>query len=93
MDNLPPYNQHLTTDTGGLFLGFALLLGWAVRRPELIVPVCSAFALSQALHLAFHLRNLDTYSTVDAVTQTVGLTGLVIAPLIAIATRPTYTET
>ena len=53
---LPAYSEHLVTDVGAFYLGFALLLAWAAWRPsrELIVPVCSAFALFSAIHLAWH---------------------------------------
>ena len=55
---LPAYSEHLVTDVGAFYLGFALLLAWAAWRPsrELVVPVCSAFALFSALHLAWHAR-------------------------------------
>lgn len=85
VDNLPPYNAHLTTDTGGLYLGFALLLAWSLRRRELVVPVCTAFALSQVLHTVFHLTHLDGFTVEDAVTQMVALVGLAGAPLVAVA--------
>jgi hypothetical protein len=89
VDNLPPYNAHLVTDTGGLYLGFALLLGWSLRLPALIVPVCTAFALSQVVHTVFHFAHLDGFSTADALTQMATLVGLVAAPLVAIAaSRP-----
>ena len=29
VDRLPPYNEHLVTDVGALYLGFALVLAWA----------------------------------------------------------------
>ncbi len=87
VDNIPPYNSHLTTDTGGLYLGFALLLGWAMVRAALVVPVCVAFAATQALHLGYHLTHLDGYTTEDAVTQSVALAGFVVMPLVAIAAR------
>ena len=29
---LPPYNEHLVTDVGGLYLGFAVLFGWAAWK-------------------------------------------------------------
>ena len=32
VDGLPPYNQHLLTDVGGLYLGFAVLFVWLRRR-------------------------------------------------------------
>ena len=34
VDRLPPYNEHLVTDAGELYLGFAVLFGWAAWRPE-----------------------------------------------------------
>ena len=72
---LPPYNEHLVTDVGAFYLGFALLLGWAAWRParELVVPVCVAFALFSALHLAWHCAHLGGLATFDAVAQTVSL--------------------
>jgi hypothetical protein len=84
VDNLPPYNAHLVTDTGGLYLGFAVLLGWSLRTPALVVPVCAAFALTQVIHSGFHLAHLDGFSTGDAVTQMAALVGLVAAPVVAI---------
>lgn len=89
VDNLPPYNAHLTTDTGGLYLGFAVLLAWSLWRAALVVPVCAAFAVSQVFHTAFHFAHLDGFSTADAAGQMTTLLGLVAAPLAAIAlSRP-----
>ena len=31
---LPPYNEHLVTDVGGLYLGFAVLFAWAAWTLE-----------------------------------------------------------
>jgi len=84
VDNLPPYNAHLTTDTGGLYLGFAILLAWSLARPALVVPVCAAFAAAQVLHTIFHFAHLDGFSTGDAVAQMTTLVGLVAAPAAAI---------
>ena len=63
------------TDVGAFYLAFALLLAWAAWRPsrELIVPVCTAFALFSALHLAWHCVHLDGFATFDAVAQTASL--------------------
>jgi hypothetical protein len=40
---LPPYNEHLVTDVGGLYLAFALLFAWAARKPDraLVLPSAS----------------------------------------------------
>ena len=88
VDNLPPYNAHLVTDTGGLYLGFALLLAWSLRSPALVVPVCTAFVLTQVLHTAFHSAHLDGYSGADGVTQMAALLGLIAAPVVAIVSSP-----
>ena len=78
---LPAYSEHLVTDVGAFYLGFALLLAWAAMRPsrELVVPVCSAFALFSALHLAWHAAHLDGLATFDAVLQTASLAAVLIA--------------
>ena len=80
---LPAYSEHLVTDVGAFYLGFALLLAWAAWRParELVVPVCSAFALFSAIHLAWHSAHLDALGTVDAVLQTASLTAVFVASL------------
>lgn len=87
VDRLPPYNEHLVTDVGGLYLAFGLLLGWAARRPsrELVVPVSLAFAVSALAHLAYHLTALDGFSAADAAAQTASLLVLAVAPLVAAA--------
>ncbi len=84
---IPPYNDHLTTDVGGLQLAFGGLFAYAAWRPsrELVVPVCLAWAVSQALHLVFHLGHLDGFSTADAIGQTVALTSVTVLPLLPVA--------
>ena len=80
---LPAYSEHLVTDVGAFYLGFALLLGWAAWRPsrELVVPVCTAFALFSAIHLAWHSVHLDGFATFDAVAQTASLAAVLAASL------------
>jgi hypothetical protein len=80
---LPPYNEHLVTDVGGLYLAFALLFAWAAAKPsrELIVPAATAFALFSALHLAFHTTHLDHFGTTDAVAQTISLAAVLVASI------------
>jgi hypothetical protein len=72
---LPPYSEHLVTDAGAFYLAFALLLAWAAWRPakQLVVPVCSAFALFSGLHLWWHASHLGDLTSFDAVAQTVAL--------------------
>ena len=59
---------------------------WAAWRPsrELIVPVCTAFALFSALHLVWHCLHLDGFDTVDAVLQTASLAAVLAASVGAV---------
>lgn len=83
---LPPYNEHLVTDVGGLYLGFAVVLGWAAWRPErsLVLAAGSGFILAVALHLIFHATHLDGFDTADAAGELIGLTLLLVPPAVAI---------
>lgn len=83
---LPPYNDHLVSDVGGLYLGFAAIFAWAAWRPtpQLVLPLCWGFLLSQGLHFLFHIDHLEGFSTFDATAQTVALGLLVALPLVPI---------
>lgn len=83
---LPPYNEHLVTDVGGLYLGFAVLFAWAARTLEqtLIRAVCWAWLLTAGLHLVFHAGHLEGFSTADAVAELASLSLLVGAPAAAL---------
>ena len=86
VEMLPPYNRHLVTDVGGLYLGFALLFGWAALTLErtLVRAACSAFLLSAVIHLIFHAGHLEGFSTVDGIAEIAALAVLLVPPLIAI---------
>jgi hypothetical protein len=84
VDRLPPYNQHLLTDVGGFYLGFAVLFAWAAvdRGHALVLATCAAWIVVQVLHLAYHVTHLEHFSVATAVAQTVLLTA---APAVAVA--------
>jgi hypothetical protein len=86
VDLIPPYNEHLVTDVGGLYLGFTVLFAWAAwaLQPTLVRAVCSAWLLTAALHLGFHATHLDNFGTVDAVAELSSLAFLLVPPPIAI---------
>jgi hypothetical protein len=86
VDRIPPYNEHLVTDVGGLYLGFAVLFAWAAwtLQPTLVRAVCSAWLLAAALHLGFHATHLDNFDTADAVAELTSLAFLLIPPPLAI---------
>lgn len=86
VDLLPPYNHHLVTDVGGLYLGFAVVLAWAAwtLQRDLVNAVCAGWALMSLLHFAFHATHLDGFSTADAVAELVGLGAVLALPAFAL---------
>jgi len=86
VDLLPPYNEHLITDVGGLYLGFTVLFAWAARtlQPTLVRAVCSAWLLTAALHLLFHATHLEGFETGDAIAELASLALLLVPPPLAI---------
>lgn len=83
VDLLGPYNEHLVSDVGGLYLGFALVFAWAALRPgrELVRAACAALTLTQAIHFAYHLAHLQPFVFVQAAEQTAGLIPLLLLPI------------
>lgn len=83
---LPPYNEHLVTDVGGLYLGFAVLFAWAAWTLErtLVRAVCVAWLLTATIHLIFHIGHLAGFSTTDAIAEIVSLALLLIPPPVVI---------
>ena len=83
---LPPYNEHLVTDVGGLYLGFAVLFAWAARtlQPTLVRAACSAWLVTASIHLFFHATHLEGFSTGDAIAELASLAFLLAPPLAAI---------
>ncbi|HEY6145448.1 MAG TPA: hypothetical protein VIV13_04185 [Solirubrobacterales bacterium] len=83
---LPPYNEHLVTDVGGLYLGFAVLFAWAAVTLErtLSRAVCAAWLLVAGLHLIFHASHLDGFGTADAVGEIAALALLLIPPALVL---------
>ncbi len=86
VDLLPPYNEHLVTDVGGLYLGFAVLFAWAGWTLErtLVRAVCVAWLLTAGLHLFFHAGHLDGFDTADAVAEIASLALLLVPPPLAL---------
>ncbi|GGS67314.1 hypothetical protein GCM10010156_27820 [Planobispora rosea] len=84
---LPPYNEHMLLDFGGLNLGMGVMLAVAGRRPErLLVRTVLAGYLAYAVpHLAFHLGHLGHFPTVDVIGQVVTLSLVVVLPAVMLA--------
>ncbi|HET6999490.1 MAG TPA: hypothetical protein VFI03_13000 [Solirubrobacterales bacterium] len=83
---LPPYNEHLVTDVGGFYLGFAVLFAWAAWTLErtLVRAVCVAWLLTATIHLIFHAGHLEGFGTADAIAEIASLALLLAPPPVAI---------
>jgi hypothetical protein len=82
---LPPYNEHLTRDVGGLYLGFTVLFVWCAvtLHRALIVPVCVAWSVFATAHLIFHASHGE--GAPEFALQLVSLAGvLVLAAAVAV---------
>jgi len=83
---LPPYNEHLVTDVGGLYLGFAVLFAWAAWTLDrtLVRAVSVAWLLAAGIHLLFHAGHLAGFGAADAVAEIATLALLLVPPPLAI---------
>jgi hypothetical protein len=83
---LPPYNAHLVTDVGGLYLGFAVLFASAAwtLQPTLVRAASTVWLLTAAIHLGFHATHLGGFGTADAIAELSSLAFLLAPPLVAI---------
>jgi hypothetical protein len=86
VEMLPPYNRHLVTDVGGLYLGFAVIFAWAAVTldPTLVRASSAAWLLAATLHLVFHATHLDGFGTADGAAEIASLAFLLAPPLVAI---------
>ncbi len=87
VERLPPYNEHLVTDVGGLYVGFAVIVGIAAWRPEerlLVVAACAGFLTVSVPHLLFHVTHLEGFGAVDGALQIAALASLLIPPCVAL---------
>jgi hypothetical protein len=83
VDRLGAYDQHLLSDIGGFYLGFALLFALAARSMsrELVRASCFAWMVTQVLHFAYHLFHLEHLTAAEIAAQTVGLGLLLVLPV------------
>jgi hypothetical protein len=87
---LGPYNEHLTRDVGGLYLGLLVVTVWAWRRPSRTAMSVTggAWLMFNAQHLLWHSLHLAVFPTIDRIGNVVSLAGvLVLAVLLLIPTR------
>jgi hypothetical protein len=91
VDKLPPYNEHLITDVGGLYIGFAVVIGlaaWRLQR-DLVIAACAGFLTVSVPHLLFHATHLGGFGELDAIAELASLASLLVPPIVALwAIRP-----
>jgi len=72
---LGPFDEHLVTDVGALFVALGFLLGFAavsLSRP-LVIAAATSWLIFSVPHFAWHLSNLGVYGTADAIGMTASL--------------------
>jgi hypothetical protein len=81
---LPPYNEHLLRDVGGLNLALAVMLGASalIMDRRLISTALLAYLAFATYHLAFHVTHLENFPQADAIAQTTALSLGVAFPLV-----------
>ncbi|MCO1659516.1 hypothetical protein [Pseudonocardia humida] len=77
---LPPYNEHLVRDVGGLSLALVVVLAAAALRPDRWSARVAALAGAVFVvpHTIFHATHMAHFPAFDAVAQTVGNVGLCV---------------
>jgi hypothetical protein len=86
VERLPPYNEHLVTDVGGLYVGFAVVIGLAAWRLErnLLVAACAGFLTVSVPHLLFHVTHMSGLGRIEGAAEIAGLTSLLVPPVVAL---------
>jgi hypothetical protein len=79
---LPPYNEHLVRDVGGLYLGFALLFALAASSLDrtLVKAALGSWLPFALLHLYFHVTHMERLGGMAKVVQTIALAAIVVIP-------------
>jgi AhpD family alkylhydroperoxidase len=77
---LGPFDEHLVTDVGALFvaLGFLLAFAAASLRRGTVIAAAVSWLLFAIPHFLWHLFNLEPYGTADAVGNTITLAWTVV---------------
>lgn len=78
---LPPYNEHITRDLGALYLGFFVILGYAILKlsKDLINGAILGFVAATIPHMIFHIIHAeDAPLLIDKILQ-VGLLAITVA--------------
>jgi hypothetical protein len=85
---LPPYNEHLVRDVGGLTLALAVVLAAAAVRADVASArvAVAAFAVFAVPHAVFHALHLEGFPPADALAQQAGFGVQLLLALVVLAT-------
>lgn len=83
---LGPFDEHLVTDVGSLFIGLGVLLAIAAfsLRRSLVLAAAVSWLIFAVPHFIWHVFNLEPYGTADAVANTITLTWTVLGGLLVL---------
>jgi 4-carboxymuconolactone decarboxylase len=94
---LGPFDEHLVTDVGALFVALGFLLAFAAvsLRRGTVVAAAIAWSIFSVPHFLWHVFNLEPYATADAIGNTVTLAWTVAGGLLVLflARAPTTATT
>jgi alkylhydroperoxidase family enzyme len=84
---LGPFDEHLVTDVGALFVGLAVLMTLAAvhMRRTLVVAATAAWLVFSVPHLVWHSFNLEPYKTADAISNVATLGWTVVGGILILA--------
>ena len=83
---LGPFDEHLVTDVGALFvaLGFLLCFAAVSLRRGTVIAAAIAWLIFSVPHFLWHVLNLEPYATADAVGQTATLVWTVVGGVLVL---------
>jgi hypothetical protein len=83
---LGPFDEHLVTDVGSLFvaLGFLLCFAAVRLRRDTVLAAAIAWLIFAVPHFVWHVFNLEPYGTADAIGNTATLTWTVIGGVLVL---------
>jgi hypothetical protein len=87
-----PYNRHLVTDVGAMYLALVVVTGGALRRPEWARLAGAAWLAFGVPHWLYHSAHLGLFGTLDQVLNEVALAGSVVLALLLLVPRGRWAE-
>ena len=83
---LGPFDEHLVTDVGSLFVALGVVLAFAAvsLRRGTVLAAATAWLIFSVPHFLWHMFNLEPYDTADAVSNTLTLGWTVVGGLLVL---------